>query len=146
MGLVLGAVLAGQPSLASAVRRRTPAVAGASVGALDSTRSVSIEPITPARQDDAWDQTTRQPRHRVLVAGEPLTCIVCRTGQEFERREVNMNTKGMTFLNLDWLNKSGDGADLPDLRLCPCLHGRSARVGVVAAGRLAGGLGDRVTG
>ena len=50
------------------------------------------------------------PPARVLVLGEPLTCVVCRKGQEFERREANMNTKGMTFLGLDWLNRSGDGA------------------------------------
>jgi hypothetical protein len=46
----------------------------------------------------------------VRVAGRPLTCVVCGTGQEFARREVNMNTRGMTFLGLDWLNRSGDGA------------------------------------
>lgn len=47
---------------------------------------------------------------RVRVAGELLTCVVCKRGTEFARREVNMNTKGMTFFGLDWLNKSGDGA------------------------------------
>lgn len=49
-------------------------------------------------------------RSRVLVAGEPLTCLACRRGTEFAQREVNMNTKGMSFLGLDWLNRSADGA------------------------------------
>ena len=49
-------------------------------------------------------------QRRVRVLGEPLTCVVCRTGTEFERREVQLNTKGLTFLGLDWLEKSGDAA------------------------------------
>ncbi len=60
-----------------------------------------------------------QPRTRLSVLGEPFVCHVCRTGTEFVQREVNMNTKGMSFLNLDWLNKSGDGAIC---RTCGYIH------------------------
>lgn len=37
-----------------------------------------------------------------------LTCQVC-AGLVFARREVKMTTTGMTFMDLDWLNKSADG-------------------------------------
>lgn len=47
---------------------------------------------------------------QVLVAGRLLTCVVCGSGQEFARREVSLNTKGMSFMGLDWMNRSGDGA------------------------------------
>ncbi len=36
-------------------------------------------------------------------------CHVCH-GLTFAQREVKMTTTGMTFLDLDWLNRSGDGA------------------------------------
>lgn len=38
-----------------------------------------------------------------------LACLVC-SGNLFARREIKMNTTGMSFLDLDWLNKSADGA------------------------------------
>jgi predicted nucleic-acid-binding Zn-ribbon protein len=38
-----------------------------------------------------------------------LTCQVCR-GARFAQREIKMTTTGMTFLDLDWLNRSADGA------------------------------------
>lgn len=38
-----------------------------------------------------------------------LACQVC-AGLLFARREIKMTTTGMTFLDLDWANKSGDGA------------------------------------
>ena len=44
----------------------------------------------------------------VDVAGKALACVICGAG-EFVRREVKMNTGGMSFLGLDWANKSGDG-------------------------------------
>ena len=37
------------------------------------------------------------------VAGNALKCQVC-GHDEFERREGQLNTSGMSFLNLDWLN------------------------------------------
>lgn len=42
------------------------------------------------------------------VAGKALACLVCGAG-EFVRREVKMNTGGMSFFGLDWANTSGDG-------------------------------------
>jgi predicted nucleic-acid-binding Zn-ribbon protein len=37
-----------------------------------------------------------------------LSCHVC-GGLRFASREVKMTTTGMTFFDLDWLNKSADG-------------------------------------
>ena len=37
-----------------------------------------------------------------------LSCHVC-SGLLFASREVKMTTTGMTFMDLDWLNKSADG-------------------------------------
>lgn len=37
-----------------------------------------------------------------------LACQVC-AGVVFAQREVKMNTTGMSFMDLDWLNRSGDG-------------------------------------
>jgi hypothetical protein len=45
----------------------------------------------------------------VLASGQPLSCLVC-GGRRFTRREIKMNTTGMTFMDLDWANRSGDGA------------------------------------
>jgi predicted nucleic-acid-binding Zn-ribbon protein len=38
-----------------------------------------------------------------------LSCHAC-GGLLFARREIKMTTTGMTFLDLDWLNRSADGA------------------------------------
>lgn len=38
-----------------------------------------------------------------------LACQVC-GGATFARREIKMTTTGMTFFDLDWLNRSADGA------------------------------------
>jgi hypothetical protein len=38
-----------------------------------------------------------------------LACHVCE-GLLFAQREIKMTTTGMTFLDLDWLNRSADGA------------------------------------
>ena len=45
----------------------------------------------------------------LLRSGEPLACLVCRE-QRFTRREIKLNTTGMTLMDLDWANRSGDGA------------------------------------
>ena len=45
----------------------------------------------------------------VLPGGQVLACLVC-GGREFERREIKLNTSGMSFLGLDWANRSADGA------------------------------------
>ena len=37
-----------------------------------------------------------------------LSCQVC-SGLMFARREIKMTTTGMTFLDLDWANRSADG-------------------------------------
>lgn len=38
-----------------------------------------------------------------------LACHTC-GGLEFAQREIKMTTTGMTFMDLDWLNRSADGA------------------------------------
>ncbi len=39
------------------------------------------------------------------VAGRAVVCSHC-GGEEFEERSAQLNTPGMTFLDLDWANKS----------------------------------------
>lgn len=38
-----------------------------------------------------------------------LACHTC-GGLVFAQREIKMTTTGMTFMDLDWLNRSADGA------------------------------------
>lgn len=45
----------------------------------------------------------------VLPSQSFLSCHTC-GGLLFARREIKMTTTGMTFLDLDWLNRSADGA------------------------------------
>jgi predicted nucleic-acid-binding Zn-ribbon protein len=40
-----------------------------------------------------------------IINGKTLTCIHC-GGDSFDERQAQLNTAGMTFLKLDWLNKS----------------------------------------
>jgi DNA-directed RNA polymerase subunit RPC12/RpoP len=42
---------------------------------------------------------------KVTIAGHPLQCPHCQHNTFFER-SWQLNTSGMTFLNLDWLNSS----------------------------------------
>ncbi|MDN5853956.1 MAG: DNA-binding protein [Actinomycetia bacterium] len=44
------------------------------------------------------------------VAGEDFTCIACKHGKRFIQREIKLNTTGMSFMGLDWLNEAADGA------------------------------------
>ncbi len=43
----------------------------------------------------------------VLLAGIKLTCKHC-GNTRFVYRDALLNTKGLTFFDLDWLNKSAD--------------------------------------
>jgi predicted nucleic-acid-binding Zn-ribbon protein len=45
----------------------------------------------------------------VYAAGNKLACLVC-GGEAFLRREIKLQTTGMSFIGLDWANRSGDGA------------------------------------
>ncbi|WP_029291494.1 hypothetical protein [Cellulomonas sp. HZM] len=45
----------------------------------------------------------------IHVLDKPFTCHVC-GGAAFFQREVKLQTTGMTFFDLDWLNRSADGA------------------------------------
>jgi hypothetical protein len=42
---------------------------------------------------------------RYSVAGQPVTCAHCH-GDLFIEGRAQLNTAGMTFLNLDWANRS----------------------------------------
>jgi len=41
----------------------------------------------------------------VILNGKPLVCPHC-GGNQFDQREAQLNTAGLTFFKLDWLNKS----------------------------------------
>ena len=45
------------------------------------------------------------PATKFKVGSNPLICPVC-GHDEFDRREMQMNTSGMTFMRMDWLNDS----------------------------------------
>ncbi len=39
------------------------------------------------------------------IAGRAVTCSHC-GGQDFEKSDAQLNTAGLTFLDLDWANRS----------------------------------------
>jgi len=45
------------------------------------------------------------PESRYKAGGIEVTCFHCKNNQ-FKKGAAQLNTKGMSFLNLDWLNKS----------------------------------------
>ncbi|ACB77570.1 hypothetical protein [Opitutus terrae] len=49
-------------------------------------------------------RTSSLPIERFAIAGKPIRCPHCQ-GTEFSSRQVLMNTRGVTFFNLDWLNR-----------------------------------------
>lgn len=57
--------------------------------------------------------------HGLRVAGADFTCIACRQGKRFIRREIKLNTTGMSLMGLDWLNQAADGAVC---ELCGYVH------------------------
>ena len=60
----------------------------------------------------------------VLPSGQVLACVVC-GAREFDRREIKLNTSGMSFMGLDWANKSADGAIC---RACGHVHSFVSRL------------------
>ena len=42
---------------------------------------------------------------RIVIDGKPLTCPHCE-GEMFERREAQLHTAGLTFFNMEFLNKT----------------------------------------
>ena len=46
---------------------------------------------------------------QLWVRDRTFSCHVC-GGTTFIQREVQLNTAGMSFLDLDWLNRAADGA------------------------------------
>lgn len=42
---------------------------------------------------------------RFEAGGAPIVCAQCRN-DGFEAREILFNTRGLTFMNLDWLNRT----------------------------------------
>ena len=49
---------------------------------------------------------SEKPEKLKLPTGKELACLVCGHDEFFER-QAQLNTAGMTFLHLDWLNASG---------------------------------------
>lgn len=45
------------------------------------------------------------PGPRTLLTGQELACVVCGY-TEFHQRTAQLNTPGLTFLDLDWLNRT----------------------------------------
>jgi predicted nucleic-acid-binding Zn-ribbon protein len=68
---------------------------------------VSAEEAAPSWADPF--QESKQPDGTVKVAvyGRPLHCSVC-GNETFRERTSLLNTAGMTFLRLDWANKSAE--------------------------------------
>ena len=54
----------------------------------------------------------------VYVQGKRLLCLIC-SSDTFAQREIKLNTTGMSFMGLDWANKSGVGAIC---RTCGFVH------------------------
>jgi hypothetical protein len=48
---------------------------------------------------------SEKPDKLTLPSGKELSCVVCGF-DEFYARKAQLNTAGLTFLNLDWLNES----------------------------------------
>jgi predicted nucleic-acid-binding Zn-ribbon protein len=70
-----------------------------------SRRAMNPEPI-PSSTSDGLKAAIRsfgQEPVNFAAAGRQVHCSHC-GGLEFDSREVLMNTRGATFLNLDWLN------------------------------------------
>ena len=42
---------------------------------------------------------------KFVAGGNPVACAVCEA-EIFERGRAQLNTSGLTFLNLDWANKT----------------------------------------
>ena len=51
-----------------------------------------------------------------VIAGKQVVCSHC-GGTQFEESEAQLNTRGLTFLDLDWANQSADV-----LVCCNCGH------------------------
>lgn len=45
---------------------------------------------------------------RVYVREQQVRCVFCQFDQ-FDNREIKLNTTGMSFFNLDWANKAAVG-------------------------------------
>lgn len=48
-----------------------------------------------------------EPQPQTTVNGKPLRCVVC-GNDRFHERKAQLNTSVATFLNMDWLNQTGD--------------------------------------
>ncbi|KQV76160.1 hypothetical protein ASC61_14765 [Aeromicrobium sp. Root344] len=60
----------------------------------------------------------------VMVLDKPLVCQVC-GNDRFLQREIKMQTTGLTFFDLDFLNESADGVVCDR---CGYVHMFAARV------------------
>jgi predicted nucleic-acid-binding Zn-ribbon protein len=65
-----------------------------------------------------------QDARKVIVLEKPLVCYVC-GNDNFLQREIKMQTTGLTFFDLDFLNESSDGVVC---NRCGYVHMFAARV------------------
>jgi hypothetical protein len=63
-------------------------------------------PIDEAFIPSASDESAPcEPLERYEICGAPVSCPHCK-GDTFQSRDILLNTRGLTFLRLDWLNQS----------------------------------------
>lgn len=76
--------------------------------------SKSSNPLRVGNDPKALQKSPGQLPDQFTAAGKSVQCPHC-GGTEFEQREILLNTRGATFLNLDWLNR---GATTLTCRKC----------------------------
>ena len=70
-------------------------------------KSGLCKPCRDAEARDAKQEADRLLEERelseIVVLGKTIECPIC-GGTRFKKQETLMNTRGATFMNLDWLN------------------------------------------
>ncbi len=61
--------------------------------------------IPPDEESAAQPDEAKAGSRRFEATGTPVACPHCR-GNRFHAREILLNTRGLTFLKLDWMNRS----------------------------------------
>jgi hypothetical protein len=85
-------------------RHQTPEVIAIATAEANRRGLPIDERFIPSRDDESTSSEEPSPR-RFAVGNVPLRCSHC-GGDRFAARDVLLNTRGLTFLKLDWLNRS----------------------------------------
>ena len=67
-------------------------------------RGLPIDPAFIPAPSEAEDEPVDADVDEFRSGDRDIVCTQC-GGSHFERRKVLLNTRGLTYLNLDWLNK-----------------------------------------